>query len=248
MNSKLTSAAVLAALTGSSTAAFAAESAPTPTTDAQRQDVKDAKEKEKQEAQSFGEAVGTAVTTAATGIAEATGELTRAAERPGLYNRLAVEVNPLGLIVGGRLSMNVEYAPATHHVIVVSPHFVRTTSTIEIGPTRAREQRFTGFGGEVGYRYYTGHNGMNGVFIGPSIIGGVYNASLPGGDTAFTNLGVALDLGYQQVIADHLALGVGVGLEYLRVSEDFHDLPAGPSAIASSGLKPRLLAEIGYAF
>lgn len=253
MNNKLTSVAIAAALISSSTVAIAEE--PTspqpaerhPQQTKQRQEAQE-REKVKEDARRFGEAVGSATTTAATQIAEVTGELTRAADRPDRYNTVAIEVNPLGLLVGGRISLNVEYAPVTHHVIVASPHFVRTTSTVEIGPTQTIDQSFTGFGGEIGYRYYTGHNGMNGIFVGPSIIGGVYNAAMPGGDTAFTNIGVAADIGYQQVLMDHLALGAGVGVEYLHVSEEFHDLPTGPSTIASSGLKPRLLAQVGYAF
>lgn len=217
--------------------------------DQQRADQQKAdQQKTKEDARRFGEAVGTATTTAATRIAEVTGELTRAADERGRYNTVAIELNPLGLLVGGRVSVNVEYAPVAHHVLVVSPHFVRTSATVNVGPAQTIDQTFTGAGGEIGYRYYSGHNGMNGIFIGPSLVGGVYNASFPGRDTAFTNIGIAADVGYQQVLMDHLALGAGVGLEYLHVSEQFNDLPAGPSTIATSGLKPRLLAQIGYAF
>lgn len=208
----------------------------------------DRKERERRQAEKTGEAVGRATTTAATGVIEAGQDVTRALDQPGKYNPIAATWNPLGLVVGGRVSFNVEYAPVTHHVIIVSPHFANPSQDVMVGPDVRRTNRFTGFGGEVGYRYYTGSRGMNGIFIGPSLVGGVYNADLMQGNTAFTNIGVAADIGVQQVFFDHLALGAGAGIEYLSVSRDFGDLSAGPSTIASSGIKPRLLAQAGYAF
>jgi hypothetical protein len=200
------------------------------------------------EARQPAQAIGRATTTAAVTIADAAHDATRATDRPGKYNPFAIALNPLGLFVGGRVSLNLEYAPVTHHVIVVSPHIVSTSAEIAQSDNRTANQTFSGAGGEVGYRYYTGHRGMNGVFVGPSLIGGVYNANLPSGNDGFTNIGVAADVGVQQVFWDHLVLGGGLGVEYLSVSEEFHDLPAGPSTIASSGVKPRFLASAGYAF
>ena len=89
---------------------------------------------------------------------------------------------------------------------------------------------------------------MNGIFIGPSVLAGIYNAGLQEGAKVFTNLGVAADLGFQHIFLNHVALGAGVGIEYLHVSTSFGDLPPGPSTIATSGIKPRLLAQAGYAF
>lgn len=211
-------------------------------------DAREREERDRREAQEAGEAVGRATTTAATTVIEAGQDVTRALDRPGKYNPVAATWNPLGAIVGGRISFNVEYAPVTHHVIIASPHFANPSQEVSVGPDVQRTNRFTGVGGELGYRYYTGTRGMNGIFIGPSIIGGVYNASLIQGDTAFTNIGVAADIGVQQIFWDHLALGAGAGIEYLSVSKEFGDLSAGASTIASSGLKPRLLAQAGYAF
>lgn len=183
-----------------------------------------------------------------TTAADVVADTTRATDRPGRYRPFALEVNPLGMFVGGRFSAQAEWAPAVHHAIVLSPHFVHTTSNVDVSPNTTVDQSFTGFGGEIGYRYYTGHRGMNGVFVGPSAIAGTYNAGLPNGDQPFTNIGVAVDAGVKQIFFDHLALGAGVGVEYLKVSHDFGDLPVGPSAIAETGFKPRLLGEVGYAF
>jgi len=214
-------------------------------------EVRETREREardKQKAQQAGQAVGRATTTAATGVIQAGQDVTRALDQPGKYNPVAVTWNPLGSVVGGRVSFNIEYAPVTHHVIIASPHFANPSQEVSVGPDATRTNRFTGVGGELGYRYYTGSRGMNGIFIGPSLVGGVYSADLMQGNTAFTNIGVAADIGVQQVFWDHLALGAGVGVQYLSVSENFGDLATGPSTIASSGLKPRILAQAGYAF
>jgi hypothetical protein len=203
---------------------------------------------EDRDAKKAAEAVGKTTTTAAEGVANVVADTTRATDQPGPYEPFALGVNPLGLIVGGRYSIQAEWAPVTHHVVLVSPHFIHTSVDIATSPSTMDSQTFTGVGGEVGYRYYTGHRGMNGVFIGPSIIVGAYNASLLGGDQAFTDIGGAVDVGFKGLVADHLALGGGVGIEYLHVSHDFGDLPTAPAAIAASGVKPRLIFEAGYAF
>jgi hypothetical protein len=199
------------------------------------------------EAKKTEEPVGTTRTTAAQVIGGAARDVTNAVDQPGKFNPVAITYNPLSLFIG-RVSFNVEWAPATHHVIIASPHFATTGATIAIGPNETVDQHIIGGGGELGYRYYTGHRGMNGVFIGPSLIGGGYSADLPSGNKAFTNVGGAVDVGVQAVLLNHLALGAGVGIEYLHVSHDFHDLPTSPASLAQSGIKPRLLAQGGYAF
>jgi hypothetical protein len=199
-------------------------------------------------AEDFGNSVGKTTTTAAVAVATATEDVTRATDHPGRYNPFAIEFNPLGLVVGGRLSFGFEWAPVTHHVIILSPHFVHTTAETDIGNGVTQDQKFTGVGGEIGYRYYTGHKGMNGVFVGPSVLGGVYNGALPAGSHTFVSGGLAVDVGVQEVVFNHLVLGAGIGIEYLKASHDFQDLPAGPWTIAQSGIKPRLLAQAGYAF
>jgi hypothetical protein len=192
-----------------------------------------------------GEPVGQTTTTAAETAAR---DVTRAMEKPGPYEPYAIELNPLGLIVGGRVSLSLEWVPVTHHGLIVSPHFVHTTADIATGPGTFQSQSFTGVGGEIGYRYYSGTRGPIGIFVGPSLIFGVYNAGLPNGNQAFTDVGLAVDGGVQTILLDHLVLGAGAGLEYLKVSHDFGDLPMGPSTIASTGLKPRILASAGYGF
>ncbi|MDP9149826.1 MAG: DUF3575 domain-containing protein [Myxococcota bacterium] len=192
--------------------------------------------------------VGHTAASATAGVENTVSDMTRSTDVDAHYDPFAIELNPIGLFAAGRLSLSAEWVPVTHHAIVISPHIVHTTNEVAVSGGATQSQAYTGFGGEIGYRYYTGHRGMNGVFVGPSLIGGVYNAGLPQGDQAFTNLGLAADVGFQQIFWDHFVLGGGVGIEYLSVSHDFHDLPLGPSTIASSGVKPRLLLEAGYGF
>ncbi len=198
-----------------------------------------------QEDKKTSEKIGKTTTTAAEGIIGAERGIQKSTEGGGRYDVLALEWNPLGAFVGGRISVQAEWVPVTHHAILVSPHIVHTSGDVAVTPDRTESQTFTGVGGELGYRYYTGQRGMNGVFVGPSLIAGAYNGSLLDGNQPFTDIGVAADVGAQWILADHLVLGGGVGVEYLHVSHDFHDLPTGPSTIASSGVKPRLLLSIG---
>ncbi|MBV9946799.1 MAG: hypothetical protein JOZ69_08130 [Myxococcales bacterium] len=191
--------------------------------------------------------VGRTAAGATSGIESGIRDVTRSTDTDAHYDPFAIEWNPLDVFVGA-LSFNLEWVPATHQAIVVTPRIVHTTADVSVNPGQTESQAFSGFGGEVGYRYYTGHRGMNGVFIGPSLIAGVFNGSLPGGDQAFTNFGIAGDVGLQQIFFDHLVLGGGVGVEYLSVSHDFHDLPTAPSTVASSGVKGRLLFAVGYGF
>jgi hypothetical protein len=192
--------------------------------------------------------VGHATTTAARVVGNEVVDITQSTNKPGRYDPFAVELDPLGLFVGGRVSLNLEWVPVAHHALVVSPHIVHTSADVSTTPSTTASETFSGFGGELGYRYYTGTRGPNGVFIGPSLILGFYNAGLPDGNQPFTDVGLAVDAGAQWILWDHFVVGGGVGLEYLNVSHDFHDLPTGPSAIASSGVKPRLLLEAGYGF
>jgi hypothetical protein len=175
-------------------------------------------------------------------------DVRREVERPGPYRTWSVEMNPLSLF-GGQLSFTGEYAVAPHHVIAVTPKFVRTSADIAAGDNTFRTETFSGGAVEAGYRYYTSRRGMEGLFVGPSLIFGVFNASLLNDQNqAFTNVGLAVDAGVQTILFDHLTLGAGAGLAYVNVSHNFGDLPLGPASVAATGFKPRLLATAGYAF
>ncbi|MEA2749518.1 MAG: hypothetical protein QOI41_3661, partial [Myxococcales bacterium] len=115
----------------------------------------------------------------------------------------------------------------------------------------------TGFGGELGYRFYTGERGMNGFYIGPSVLFASWSQSLPDGVPAntpkpdgFTAIGGALDLGGQAVIGPGVIVGGGFGLQYTKNSIDVNtdNLNIASAAIAGGGVRPRFLLSVGYGF
>lgn len=168
-------------------------------------------------------------------------------ERP--MKKLGLELNPLGFAIG-RYSLNVEYMLARHHALILTPFFDSTAikvNDINVGS-------LTGFGGELGYRFYTGDRGMNGFFIGPSVLFASWSQSsdLPGakaGDS-FTAIGGALDLGGQAVIGPGVIVGAGFGLQYTKNSIDVNteNLNIASAAIAGGGVRPRFLLAVGYGF
>ena len=168
-------------------------------------------------------------------------------DKTGPYRSKQIAINPLAL-VAGRISLDLAWLPVVHNAIVISPHFQSTSNDVTIGDGNVQQQKFSGFGGEIGYRYYTGDRGMDGFFVGPSFIAGAYNASLPQDSTAFTKIGFAVDAGAQTFIGSNVTVGAGLGLQYTKVSKDFGSQGLESATIASGGLQPRFLASAGYAF
>jgi hypothetical protein len=162
---------------------------------------------------------------------------------------IGLELNPLGFAIG-RYSVNIEYMLARHHALILTPFFDHTTVTVndvDVGS-------LNGFGGELGYRFYTGDRGMNGFFIGPSVLFASWSQSsdipnAPSGD-GFTAIGGALDLGGQAVIGPGVIVGGGFGLQYTSNSIDVEtkDLNIASAAIAGGGVRPRFLLSVGYGF
>jgi hypothetical protein len=163
--------------------------------------------------------------------------------------RIGLELNPLGFAIG-RYSLNVEYMLARHHALILTPFFDSTTvkvNDIDVGSLK-------GFGAELGYRFYTGSKGMNGFYIGPSVLFASWSqssnlANVPAGDS-FTAIGGALDLGGQAVIGPGVIVGGGFGLQYTKNSIDVKtdNLNIASAAIAGGGVRPRFLLSVGYAF
>jgi hypothetical protein len=170
---------------------------------------------------------------------------------------LTLEWNPLGLLIS-RISVNVEISPADHHAIVLSPFYfyARTASfsqpadasgaTVEVPA-----EKFEGFGGEIGYRYYTGRGGPRGAYLGPSVFAAFPNATVQtagGASAGFTDIGVAADVGYQALVAANWVVSLGVGAQYTFVTKSFPDEQLPARIYANRGVLPRLNASIGYAF
>jgi hypothetical protein len=194
-------------------------------------------------------------------------------EAPPTHETFAIEWNPLALIID-RVSLDVVIAPGDHHALVLSPFYTFASTdayatnidsngnplvkngapyTLNVLP-----QNFHGFGGEIGYRYYFDQGGPRGFFIGPSFIIAAMNASAGNcvqlnvcnstTQTSYFDLGGALDVGYQAIIADAITFTVGAGAQYAGPSKSIPDQQWPATIYANAKLQPRLLLSIGYAF
>lgn len=169
----------------------------------------------------------------------------------------AIELNPLGVMIG-RYSIQGEYMPAAHHALTLNPFFAHAPVTVTVNGKDIDAGALNGFGGELGYRFYTGSKGPNGFYIGPSVILASYSQSAPSGAAAsgsagsdsFMSYGGALDIGGQAVIGPGIVVGGGFGLQYTKTSQDIatENLNLASAVIAGGGIRPRFLASVGYAF
>ncbi len=167
------------------------------------------------------------------------------------FKSVGLQGNPLGLVMG-RYSADLEYLPAPHHALHLTPvgYFALPGVADEL----------IGGGAEVGYRWYSGEHGPHGFFVGGSVVAlslEYIHAAQPGvpldasDDTKFAQIGGAVDAGFQVIILGNFAAGVGAGVEYTVdtttpnfefQTHPWHDLLYGP------GLRPRALLSVGAAF
>jgi hypothetical protein len=162
--------------------------------------------------------------------------------------------------------------PVDHHALVLSPFYVSTTTqpiTVNTAdgsvqqPTPAGsmcpltmpcmmvlpKQTFWGVGGEIGYRYYTEERGPRGFFVGPSFILGVMTAKAQNGDKlGYLDLGGALDVGWQTIIADSVTVSFGVGVQFTAPDKSIPNQQFPADIYANTRVFPRALASIGWAF
>jgi hypothetical protein len=183
-----------------------------------------------------------------------------------------IEWNPLALFID-RVSFNVAIVPGNHHALVVSPFYtwantaeyatglnangtplVDKTGNITGTPgstytLNVPKQTFTGFGGELGYRYYFAQGGPRGLFAGPSfILEAIRAKAYNGSETSFTGYGLAADVGYEALVADAFAVSVGVGAQYTWTSQSIPPQQLPASIYANERFYPRLLLSLGYGF
>lgn len=175
-------------------------------------------------------------------------------DSPPARRWVAIELNPVALIIG-KISANVILVPIDHHGIVLSPFFASTTTEpiyvydAASNPTQLPQQSFTGGGGELGYRYYFGRGGPRGLFFGPSLVIADFVSKAQNGDTkSYLAFGGAADIGFQALVFDRLSLSLGAGLQYLATSTTIPQQQFPADVFANSGLRPRALASIGFAF
>lgn len=163
------------------------------------------------------------------------------------YKHFTLQANPLSAGIG-RYGVDVAYLPALHHGLVLNPFYQHVGAEVDINGVKS-STTFSGFGGEVGYRFYTGERGANGFYVGPSVIFGSYSQSNSGGDkVSFTSVGGALDIGGQAIIGGGFTIGGGFGLQYTKTSTSFENLPFAAAVLAGGGVRPRILFTIGYSF
>jgi hypothetical protein len=175
-------------------------------------------------------------------------------ETPPQRRLISVEFNPLPLLVG-KLSANVVIVPVDHHALVLCPFYVSTTTAgiyvfnDQGDATQLPTQTFSGFGGEIGYRYYTGLGGPRGLFVGPSLILASMTAKAQNGSTTgYLDYGIAGDIGYEMLVADNVALAVGGGVQYATPSQSIPSQQFPADVYANGRVMPRALASIGWAF
>jgi hypothetical protein len=172
---------------------------------------------------------------------------------PPVHRVVIVEWNPLPLATIGKASADVVITPGEHHALVVSPFYAWTTTKPVVAfddagnKTQLPEQKFDGFGLELGYRYYFGSGGARGLFVGPSVLLGAFSAKAQNGtETPYVDLGLAADAGYQVLIADRLALALGGGLQYAAPTKSIPDQQFPAWIYANHRLSPRVLFSIGW--
>jgi hypothetical protein len=167
---------------------------------------------------------------------------------------VTAEFNPLPLIIG-KISANVVITPGNHHALTINPFYISSTTAPiwvfnDSGPSAVLPlQKFTGFGGELGYRYYTGLAGPRGFFAGASLILAEMTAKAQNGtSTGYEDFGVALDVGYELLVAERVALTLGAGAQYTFPDKSIPDQQFPTDFYANARLAPRALAAIGWAF
>ena len=175
-------------------------------------------------------------------------------ETPGKPSRNRVrhhvlDANPLALGYA-RLSLDYEIFPAVHHSISLGAHAQFLYALLGSSAT----DTFTGYGGELGYRFYSGSRGPDGFFVGASFSAGRYHGaeSLTLGsfgtvtnETSFSSYAGAADLGWSFLVGTRMRIAIGGGCQYTRASEDnIHGSIA--RLIGETGVRPRILFALGW--
>jgi hypothetical protein len=161
---------------------------------------------------------------------------------PPPVHPLAITLNPVGLI-DGRLSANAEVQLEPHHSLVVSPNALvfpvgrggpKNVVSEGLGFASRTSQSY---GIELGYHYWLqGWRTLRGPFVGPSLLLGLTTDANVGDSAHLQSYwGVALDVGWQEVLSSGFTAGAGAGLELVRLG-------------GSGGVVPRLLAQVGWSF
>lgn len=184
-------------------------------------------------------------------------------ERPSeRLRRVTLTFNPLPVLVG-RYGANVEVVPFAHHAIVASA-FVQTYPRAlarTLLPDYELDPPETRWGGELGYRLYSGRDGASGLFVGPSFVAMPMVVPRVTEDLrpevlSLMSYGAALDVGAQLVTGTGFTIGAGVGVMALAYSPPPSvqiptnlpiTLPKIPE-IPEPHVLPRVLLTAGWSF
>jgi hypothetical protein len=178
---------------------------------------------------------------------------------PEATHRLAILWHPIPLITGaGKLELEAVVAPVEHHALIVNAFYTSTaTAPIYVYDNEGRatqlpQQIFRGAGLELGYRYYRGRGGPRGLFAGLSLVAvamfehqGEFGN---GSHTNYADLGAAIDAGYAAIVADRVALAVGLGVQALDTTKPIPPQQLPASTYADAGVVPRIVFGVGWAF
>jgi hypothetical protein len=152
------------------------------------------------------------------------------------WRPVSVTLNPLSLMWFFRLGVNVEFAIAPHHFLLVNPFY---------GAGGGGEISLMGrhYGGELAYRFYSRSTGAHGGFVGPFVgwmrIGGAPCIDGCGSSSDLHSVVTfGVDAGYQWIVPGGFTVGVGGGLaRWPRFNRE-----------EQSSLIPRALTTVGYSF
>ncbi|MBX3226234.1 MAG: hypothetical protein KIT84_28320 [Labilithrix sp.] len=178
---------------------------------------------------------------------------------PDPLRRFTVGINPLP-IIAGRYGVNVEVLPFRHHAIVgtafyqtFTPRMLEVLMPSVVDVSRGADARF---GGELGYRVYSGDRGAHGFFAGVS--GVAMPLALPrltpdfrSEVVSFHAFGGALDVGVQVQTSWGFTVGGGIGAMYLAYDppRSATPPPGAPNVnVTAPHVLPRLLLSAGWSF
>jgi hypothetical protein len=183
---------------------------------------------------------------------------------PPPHRTITLEWNPVAIVIS-RAFFSVVVVPGDHHALVVSPYYAWASTVPYATGIDAQgnplaepngqsytlnvlSQSFHGYGAEIGYRYYLDRGGPRGFFAGPSLILSAITAKAGNGSqTSFANVGGALDIGYEALIANTIAITLGGGVQYTAATKSIPDQQWPSSIYANDRVEPRVLLSLGYA-
>ena len=173
--------------------------------------------------------------------------------------RVTIGLNPLP-VIAGRYGLDIELVPFRHHALVVSawlqtftPAMLRVLMPSEVDVSRGADARF---GGELGYRFYSGSDGAHGLFAGASGVAMPIAYPRVSSDAksevvSFHAYGGAIDVGAQAITSSGFTIGGGLGVMYLAYAPPVSATPPPGVSVPSvpePHVLPRLLLSAGWSF